>query len=49
MKQVLPPAVGLYDYILIDRYDSTLAYHGYGLGLDKIRTMQRYITKGCTN
>lgn len=48
VKQVLSPAVGLYDYILIDRYtDSTLAYQGYGLGIDidMIRTMQRYITK----
>ena len=48
VKQVLSPAVSLYDYILIDRYtDSTLAYQGYGLGLDidMIRTIQRYITK----
>lgn len=48
VKQVLVPASGIYDYILIDRYtDSTVAYQGYGIGYDisTINILQRAITK----
>lgn len=48
VKQVLVPALTIYDYILMDRYvDSTLAYQGYGLGMDKGTIMQfnRLVTK----
>jgi dTMP kinase len=35
VRHALYPAIGIYDFVLLDRYvDSTVAYQGYGLGRD---------------
>lgn len=49
ISQVIEPAIGEGAIVLCDRFvDSTLAYQGYGRGLDikTLRALNRFVTKG---